>query len=385
MEGQRGRHRRKGKGTKRGGASSKAKPRRRGGLAGECRRYLKSHDDLGFESQSGAVYCLPSRLLDLAKEVDIELFDADALCFERSFAVWCEKHHFAGLFGGRPLPAGPLDLEDVYARADHHLARKRSARLGSVATEESLLGDEPEYEATAEAVVRDRLRGYVGWLVTNPEYLEGRNRLRALAANVGRALAGKFPEPAWAAEGQASSQRHAKGDAFIEAYRRFCARWCLQGLLSWDLPEPMGPQIRHDGSEAAPGPVAGLRIFLPVTLRVPKALLAPQRLAQSRKQILDTPASGPSPSYAHLKKWLDLDVRSRANQRSRFSDLFVIWFYWRVLRKRYAPAIHGHTPDVHYILNSLVEGTAPRYGRGGEKARVRIREARKRLGGLADI
>ncbi|KKL74050.1 hypothetical protein LCGC14_2068760 [marine sediment metagenome] len=379
MEGKKSKRRSAGKKAGRKGPTSKA--RCCGSLASECRRYRKWHDRLGFESQLDAIYCLPGRLLDLADEVVSGLFTDEALHFERSFAAWCQGHSLTGLFGGRPLAAGPLDLADVYARADYHLERRRWARRSAMARQGSSSEEEPEYEATGEFIVQDRLRGYVGWIVTNSDYVKDRNQLRALAAKEGVVSAGEFPALVWSAQGQAHAQRRGQGKGFMGAYSQFCAKWCLRGLLSWDLPQPMGPQLPGDRSPTVPEPIVGLRIFLPITLRVPKSLLAPQRLGQWRKQT----AAGGSVSCSHLQEWIDLDVRPRANQRSRYSDLFVIWFYWRVLRERYAQAIRGRTPDVHIILNRLVEGRSAGTGqRAGEKARVRIREARRRLRKLAD-
>lgn len=130
----------------------------------------------------------------------------------------------------------------------------------------------PEQIKTAEMLVgktdsiSGRLKGYMGWLVTDPEFLLARDELaaqwhalpetsrpypivRSLAVPKGPPESGLASEPV---------------AAFQQMLNAFLDRWGLTRMLTWDLPEPQGPMLPSPIPADSPAmPKHGLHFVLP--------------------------------------------------------------------------------------------------------------------------
>lgn len=112
-----------------------------------------------------------------------------------------------------------------------------------------------------------RLKGYVGWLVTEPAFLAKRDEL----ASRWQALsAAERPYPI-ARSVQLSAtlkeKQSAKGAiaAFQQDLNGFLDRWGLMEMLTWDLPQPQGPLLPAPVALDSPAmPKHGLHIVLPL-------------------------------------------------------------------------------------------------------------------------
>jgi hypothetical protein len=120
-------------------------------------------------------------------------------------------------------------------------------------------------QGTQESSVR--LKGYVGWLLTEPAFLNELGQLphrwQALASEqrplfpLGRT--GRFLPPASA--GNLSSDVQ----LFQQDLRVFLDRWGLTQLSSWGLPDPQGPLLPNPLPPGSPAlPAHGIHLVLPL-------------------------------------------------------------------------------------------------------------------------
>jgi hypothetical protein len=111
------------------------------------------------------------------------------------------------------------------------------------------------------------LKGYVGWLLTEPAFLKELHRLsdcwQALPSEqrplfpLGRI--GRFPLPASA--GALSSEVQ----AFQQELQLLLDRWGLMQLSTWDLPDPQGPLLPNPLPPGSPAlPTHGIHLVLPL-------------------------------------------------------------------------------------------------------------------------
>jgi len=112
-----------------------------------------------------------------------------------------------------------------------------------------------------------RLKGYVGWLVTEPAFLLGQDKLasrwQALPAEerpypITRSVRLPVPPPEAQPARQAAAEFQHDLDEFLDL-------WGLMRMLTWDLPEPQGPLLPAPVAADSPAmPKHGLHIVLPL-------------------------------------------------------------------------------------------------------------------------
>lgn len=187
-------------------------------------------------SMDGVAYALPDGLTSSLQR-DLRFQKAAAsLPNERELWSQCVRSRAVGLLGSRPLAFPYLaGMETPPASASSATAQwsDESRRALQIV----------EHKASE---VRERLKGYLGWLVTEPLFLEERNRLRTawrqLPASqtpgfplqrVPRVLV-PLPDTRPAAELTAP---------FLATLDAFLSKWSLASLATWELPVPAGPLI----------------------------------------------------------------------------------------------------------------------------------------------
>jgi hypothetical protein len=131
--------------------------------------------------------------------------------------------------------------------------------------------------AVAEAAsltrpVVERLEAYLGWLVTLPEFLAERDALRTKWERATEHMDGipQFRVDVYMLHTQIPADAGYTKDEIIADFTAFYERWQLSGLVTWDLPQPIGANI---GCTADVGPSIGVDespvVQLPSTLRLP--------------------------------------------------------------------------------------------------------------------
>jgi len=100
-------------------------------------------------------------------------------------------------------------------------------------------------------LVAERMMGYVGWLLTEPEYIRHVDRMREWWLKIPSSLRPVFPlrrpdREAWTQRCRMPRMMYGTSepvDEFGEACDKFLDRWSLTHLATWDIPVPQGPLL----------------------------------------------------------------------------------------------------------------------------------------------
>lgn len=296
---------------------------------------------------SGALYCLPKRLQDCMHEAE----GSDGLLrgsegrLETEFAGWCRRNRAAGLFAGRPVPLGLLDMTHIErrnrSRAAHREYRRRlqrRSRMGEPVTVPDI------YTSPPEAAMVSQLRAYACWLSIDSQYQAELRTLRRSLQGSG-VLPNGLPAPMGAGQ---LAEAPGWDSASLQAYIRFCRKWCLSGLLSWDLPLPMGPGLIVGGEEVSS---MGMQVFLPISVTVPQGYLT-AAVANWRAEMLRADRTGRK-QWKHLRTWLDGSDKKKARGID-YGDQLLVKHYWETLESRYN--LRGCTMGLYEAFGRFLEG-----------------------------
>jgi hypothetical protein len=187
-------------------------------------------------------------------------------------------------------------------------------------------------------ILRRDFRSYAGWLLTNRQFLDEHDRLwsdhRDVIARWGTGQDlmpqtqlidfGESPKP----------ENDCKWLGFVASRDAFCLRWRLGGLPGPYLPEPLGPQMDGtiDANFLQTFRDAGSFFFLPDTIPLPSR-------DELRDSIEDSRAR--QRNSGHLAEWFKYirPNNSARNQLDRFSRIFELQHYWRILNERHGDAL----------------------------------------------
>lgn len=211
----------------------------------------------------GPLYCLPEPAIARLAQPHLgrtALLDEAAARAERDLLGLCLRHCAVGYAGPRPIsypyltPPLPPPGPDLLAVMGWTAARGMAAAVGA---------------ATAGRASA-RLKGYAGWLSTEPAFLEAAAALARRWEDLPESARPDLPlqraTPALAPSGiDPGPPATDPVGAFAADFAAFCDRWGLTGMATWDLPTPQGPllpALLPAGSPALPD--RGVHLFLPV-------------------------------------------------------------------------------------------------------------------------
>jgi hypothetical protein len=177
---------------------------------------------------------------------------------ERAFTLLCEQHRAVGCWQKVqvccPYLTGPGPSHDL---------RQVQDTLGW--TPAQLLLAQSLLQGSQER--KDRLKGYMGWLLTEPAFLQQLRQLSDRWHELPGDRRPLFPlgrinrYPISTPDEDLSS--NAKG--FHQDLKNFLDRWGLVQLSSWELPEPQGPLLPNLLPSNSPAiPVHGIHLVLPL-------------------------------------------------------------------------------------------------------------------------
>jgi len=173
------------------------------------------------------------------------------------------------------------------------------------------------------------IRGYCGWLMTNPVFVAEHDRL--LVEYRDQLQQHDFPKPPLM--GQPLSQCESD-EVWGAAIREFYSRWRLQVLVGPGLPYPLPVTVPSIPAMAGTLAAAegGVSIFLPDIIPVPA------RGALS--EIIDDAVHG-SPEPEHLAEWRKIIGRHNTakNMIPAYTRRFMLQHYWRIVQMRHAAAL----------------------------------------------
>lgn len=240
-----------------------------------------------FESDE-PVYALPLPAIEcLARSARANQqppFDGPTADAERVYTRLCEANGVVGFRGTVPI-AFPL--------------------LVTARTELSPLAGAFDWSPTQLAAVRGllergdetrrRLRGVIGWLLTEPAFMAQVAEVRHLFETLPSAHRPRFPLGRVLAVSNHTPE--ASLGAFNSALARLLDRWGLTQLASWELPAPQGPLLPDYLPAGAPArPAHGVWVYVPVHYPLRGDDELQQRVVEYQRQ--QVAALGIDPSFA---------------------------------------------------------------------------------------
>lgn len=166
-----------------------------------------------------------------------------------------------------------------------------------------------------------RLKGYLGWLATDPGFTRERDEIQqlwsALAVEQRGTLPLQRPLRAAAVPEHDAALASPQAASFFERVEAFFDRWGLVELTTWDLPLPQGPMLPSPlpaGAQALPR--HGIHVVLPVHYPLAGnddllALLREQQVQQAQVLGLDKSLAG-LPHHEAWARMFDVDFLERA-------------------------------------------------------------------------
>jgi len=175
---------------------------------------------------------------------------------ERAFTALCNAHHAVGCSRDQVILSSiltppPLPDANLMKKAGWSSADQLRAREALRAAEDASL----------------RLKGYAGWLLTEPPFLTEVRQLTECWQQLPGEQRPLFPLgrmslPAASLLPTATSPEAA---AFMDSLRAFLDRWALTQLSTWDLPQPQGPLLPNPLPPGSPAlPAHGVHLVLPL-------------------------------------------------------------------------------------------------------------------------
>jgi hypothetical protein len=280
------------------------------------------------------LYALPADLLDSIQTMMPKWLTGPEIAFEQALTNLVARHFAFGIFCEMPVKSflvnrtpKPIISADQFRKAgwDRYMTEGDLRRILRLADERF----DPIYE---------QLQAYVGWLLTNRQFLVERDRLRSRWE---RLVLGAIPVyPVRVAADPASMPPHEGGkdvtEEMVSDFKAFYERWQIRRLVTWDLPEPFGVNLGGCSMPDDFQPGQGKITFdLTPIMRLPAHYPLKSILADIQRQ--QTPE--------HLRHWLDAQDRMHDDglRHGRFGHFFQIVFYRdTVLAGRYQDRFSGH-------------------------------------------
>lgn len=195
-------------------------------------------------------------------------------------------------------------------------------------------------------MARRQLLAYVGWLVTNPIYLEERDQLRELSNSC--RLPVVFPVRApvnlpasYPGEGRPLPDQDRLFGQRVEA---FLTRWCLMELVTWDLPFPQGPLLGLVGTGRVLETVLGKGavLFVPWHFRVHAKAEVLEELYKAQRQ---TGRESPT-RFMEQDRWPVEHIET-------YAKLFLVRHFRSAVASRYS--LTSHRDRVGQINRALAQ------------------------------
>lgn len=193
-----------------------------------------------------------------------------------------------------------------------------------------------------------RGEAYSAWLLLNPQFRKELGELRtAWAATI--AHRGGFPQSAPA---QVSPENlpapHPRRDRCAKACLAFYRRWCLDRMLTWELPAPLDARLHHGASESPEmTPDEG------VTVRLPWYLLRGGQL--DLQAVIHRIRFESAPE--HLSEWVHKRSERQGDQAGEISYQRLYWLYRcyeLILFRRYRTACENNIERLDRTLGTII-------------------------------
>ncbi len=307
------------------------------------------------------IYALPLELIDLIHDFAPDFWSGPQFQFEQNLSAISGGIFLAKQQVLRDIYRPFILLSDFYGtrtESPRQKAKKRplitwkSDALDVSETELQTAGYSPTEVKTLQCAMVDHRGkneqlgiGFAGWLITNAQFLAELRQLKSQApAGVGNG--GRFPilQGGFSTGGYETLGRTFKGiwspqndqdRNFDKDCQDFLQRWCLQSLLTWDIPVPMETSMGTTASLLTRDTEAGVHVFVP------------WYALKAKEKKLDTLLRVPLAKQmtANLSSWLRKGSAEKG--AVRYSRLFRLFVYWVcALERRYGEKIAKYRPKL---------------------------------------
>ncbi len=275
-------------------------------------------------------YTLPLQLLkELVKHCGENAFDAVLLKMERDLAT--ALRHNPRLIGfdgyGEVLSHDYLSKDDLpLPNPDDQFLN----RIGKTRAGYDQFLDEAKQLLTSR---RNELRGYIGWLVTNPSFRNERDQLfqkweRHIAV-VGIPQHGTMFLRNASGSHLVLKTRKPRRSQFFDDFTGFYRRWRLRHLMTHELPVPVAPKVTARGALEGNALMngGGVCVWQPDTVPVSSG-------DQLKVMLDDMRLSGDND---HLDEWINKFSKTGTNSHTihKFGDVLTVHFYRNLLQERH--------------------------------------------------
>ncbi len=310
-------------------------------------------------------YTLPPALWEaICQKIGENRFDSQLVEMERKLGRMCGDHSASvGLWRGQILPFAHLHslppLQIDAADFDSSANPKNQAHADHIARVA-----QQHLEGPARVS-----RAYLGWLLTNRQFLEEHDALLATWEpmirrwgfhSLGLAITPFVPEN--------GETELADWQPFNAAFEEFFVRWRLRGLAGPYLPMPLQPLM----AGGFPFSVVKQLMRSGGVFCIPDTYPIPSR--DELRGLLDG-ALHHAESPAHLAEWMKLIASENMAKQAlkRFGRLFQLQHYYLILSSRHAAVHEGKLSRVRDVFSKFFATSA-------RTIDVDLAEIRKRLG-----
>jgi len=178
------------------------------------------------------LYRLPTTIREILAKGTLHgrrILEQDDIDAEKDFDALLLDFYAEGVYQDQPIRYGylqpPLPLPSAALLQQAGLSRRRKAV-------EKVTAKVDDFQL--------RNKGYIGRLVTDPSFLRARDALRAVWLALSEYERPGLPLPRTPMRFGSVSKRVADFQALLSV---FCDRYGLQGMATWELPEPLGPLL----------------------------------------------------------------------------------------------------------------------------------------------
>lgn len=229
-------------------------------FAFKWKQFTSAHDGwTRHATASNAVYCLPNPAI---KKLSISnrkpVLEAPACAAELAFAELCAQFSAIGVLDGSLISCHYVG---VVAPAP---STRTMEKMGWSKSEQLQVN-----QLTAKTQeITHRLKGYAGWLITDPDFIAERDTLRCRWRKLDAKERRQFVlmrSVRVTQRPQRTRRALADTESLAADFDTFCSHWGLTGMATWDLPLPQGPLLPAEFSANSPAmPSHGLHIVLPL-------------------------------------------------------------------------------------------------------------------------
>jgi hypothetical protein len=268
-----------------------------------CRQFRMDYAGLSL-SQLNPLYAMPDDLLEEIVKLLPDLLLPDEMRFESALTTFGTRHRCLGIVDDT-LIRNSILMSASMPQISQEIFEK--LRWGAVMTLDQA-NSSLEVASGRMDPLREQAQGYLGWLMTNPQFLA---EVKSLRVHRDRRRT------------KCSFRRQSTEKREDKVLRSFLDRWKLSGFASWELPIPQGPNFTgiHFPGRDQPGGDS-IHLDLPIT--------TPLQARYPLRQIIEEARQQATPP--HLSQWLKaLQRSSNGKGPTHYQRMLQLQFYRNIV------------------------------------------------------